>query len=322
MNLLILTDPKVGVHDPVFGYGQDSCALFREASWSDLVKDPSHLFIDFTTPDNEQVLSSKVWDIIIVYNALEAYLANRFKLKGRPWICVASFHVEDLHVFYQTSIPSADMGIDVILTNCRPFVESASPHIPVKFMWPPIDSVDKTDVFDYPLGTYVPDVFDRDFSLLEYCAGYLESKGLLDKLVVVAEDRQELLTEFPKAVFTKAVHGAAPSLLDQDRLSFQFYVPVHRVSDILFGCISSDFLYAIACGSYPIVMDHNKFPLRDWISPSFNSLKSLNIALDHICGFREYEMSVHLPFDVHKTVQAFIDTVVTAYRRKVDSAAT
>ena len=331
MNILILHDYAQSGRTPALS---SSGLLATPDSWGALTNDVTVVLFDpvkmtadaLRTEDQDHKVSGSIWentwDIIVVYNAMEPYLANRFNIKGRPWICSASFHFEDTHTFYQGSIPIAEMGLDALFTNCQPFVERAAPHIPTKFMWPPLGHPEGYNGYrlGYKIGSYVPNISDRDFSQIELCYQLLKSRGLEGNFSVFSPIADELKAAFPDAGFTESI------IPDKNTYgNIPFFVPAPRISDILYGVIDDVLLSAIMNGSKPLLIRHGKFPqLTEWIKPMFESVLELELKLISICEGNTdiLDIEARRLFEPGDTDRDFVNAVITAYKRKAANGTT
>jgi hypothetical protein len=269
-------------------------------------------------------MSAEEWDMILVYNSLEEYLGNRFKIKGRPWIGVLSFHFEDTHDFYTSTIPIQDMGIDAVFTNCRPFVDRGAPFMPVKFVWPPMGHTTRPEIREdgaasATIGAYISSIDDRDFSLLDKCHDILVKAGYEDRLEVFTHPSVKFEDIPVRADFTGRWQCDLPSLAHTD---LKAYIPTPRVSDILMGVVDDEMVTALALGYWPVWVRHRKFEaLQSQVTPIIDSLNYLGQMLRHVCDETSPWESRLPQFSLGGTDLALIDSVKMAYRRKRGAAA-
>jgi hypothetical protein len=270
-----------------------------------------------------QLLGKQEYDIILVYNALEDYLANRFRVQGRPWVASLSFHFEDTHAFYTNSVPVHDMGIDAVFTNCKPFVERGAPFMPVKFMWPPtgyFSPIKPLPDAEARVGAYVSSVEDRDFSLLEKCFEIMAEAGHHDMKLFLHADVDS--TSLPKSRFAEECTIVTVNSMVNARM--RAYIPTPRVSDILMGVVDEEMILALALGFWPVWVKHRKFEhLQSQMQPIVDSMARLRTLLLAACDSKPNPLFTHEPtlIEIGKPDMELIHAIKMAYRRKKGAAA-
>jgi hypothetical protein len=310
MNILILYG-EMSKHEPSFnGIGGP---LIHATSWHGMGLSPN---IDYK-PASEAVEALKLErDVIIVYNALDDYLANRFSVKGRPWVAALSFHFEDTYSFYSSTVPVHDMGIDAVFTNCKPLVERGAPFMPVKFMWPPTGYAARPQpALTTRVGAYISSVADRDFSLLERCFEIMSDAGHHDMRVYLHDsvDRNKL----PNARFSE--EATMETVNSMARMQMRAYVPTPRVSDILMGVVDDEMILALALGFWPVWVKHRKFEhMQSQIEPLVTSMRSLNDLVLKACddSMRDMFGREEPLIKIGQPDQELVDAIKMAYRRK------
>lgn len=199
-------------------------------------------------------------DILLVLNALEYYMANRLSIPGRPWICAASFCYADLYTLYRGNVRLSDTGINAILTNCAPYVEQASSIVPTKLCYSPVLPMifDELKAKPQTIGTFLPNVQDRDFSFLCWIYEKLKQREMEDRFVIFKHfypgDADDRMHQLPGNLnYTETFDLELPAI----------YIPAPRITDYRAGVLPVELIQAWYSGCRPLVPFHpNIAPLK------------------------------------------------------------
>ncbi len=234
--------------------------------------------------DRETLPSDVSFDAVICVNALSWYIENRIKLKGRPWVGIVSFAMQDLHEFVRNISSAHDMGIGAMFTNCQTFVKQCSAVWPVAFMRRPsltlIPELRCTKTRPTKFGTVLPNVLDRDFSQLALTIRYLQE--LKEGWQLSTFVREDDMHKLPDAVRPNRV---ALRDIDDAYSSIEYFIPAPRITDLRVGLPAYEVIEAIAHGCAPLLFTNPRVNELDrYVSPHFTSLSSYKDAIKSILG--------------------------------------
>ncbi len=249
-------------------------------------------------------------DLLLLYGAIEPYLANRFNIPGRPWVCAASFWFQDLYGIYRNQVPLQDTGLKAILTNCGYYVETAGQHVPARFCWAPMPRTSPLTPKRVRAGTVLPNLEDRDFSLVLWAHKFFAESG---EFIVFRN--KHFIQKLPAAL-EDCVVNYDPSDPDRNEMycyqSLQQYIPAPRLTDYRYKVVPREILRAIRCGATPMLIRHPVVSELDRIvQPTFVSLTAMEKALRN----RDVPVRAELPSEMTPSVQDFVDAVRVAYQR-------
>jgi hypothetical protein len=246
-------------------------------------------------------------DILLVLNALEYYMANRLSIPGRPWICAASFCYADLYTLYRGNVRLADTGINSILTNCAPYVEQASSVVPAKLCYSPVLPIAFTNKAS-TIGTFLPNVQDRDFSFLCWIYEKLKQRGMEDRFVIFKQrypgDAADRMHQLP---------GNLNSIETFDVQLPDIYIPVPRITDYRAGVLPTELIQAWHSGCRPLVPFHpNIAPLKLRL---YGSLTEIEHELDKLEAGRDLDPVGTPDKQFCPSVSDFVEEVMQARER-------
>lgn len=213
---------------------------------------------------------------IILFDCIGDYLENRLFVRGRPWVCAISTVFADLYSTYRTGLSVDEMNIHLILSNCKTFVDNSKGL--AKFAYPlwyakreyfPSKELDIRALFS----CNVPNIEDRDWSLVDHIQKYLEKRGLPPVLIgrssVFSSDFDSITTgKNPLNLFE------SPSFV-----SGYFEIIAPRITDYRAGVIPHEILAHLGFRRRVIAMRHQVLePISDYIY-NFASLTALDAAL-------------------------------------------
>lgn len=234
--------------------------------------------------DHENLPSDESFDAVICINALAWYIKNRADLKGRPWVCVVSFAMHDLHEFVRNISSAHDMGISAMFTNVATFVKQCSAAWPAAFMSRPSNIQEfkerTSSPRKYTFGTVLPNIVDRDFSQLLLTQRYVtELKPSWELGIWVHETETKFL---PKEL----EHLAVPTFnLASAYDAIEYFIPAPRITDLRVGTMASEVIEAIARGCAPLLFVNPRLNEMDkYVSPHFTSLSAYKDAIKSIVG--------------------------------------
>jgi len=217
-----------------------------------------------------------VIDKILLFDCIGDYLENRLFVKGRPWVCAISTVFADLYSTYRTGLSVDEMNIHLIFSNCKTFVDNSKGL--AKFAYPlwyakreffPSKELDAVDRALFSCN--VPNIEDRDWSLVAYIQKYLEKRGLPPVLIgrSSVSDFDSITTgKNPLNLFE------SPSFVPG---YFEIIAP--RITDYRAGVIPHEILAHLGFRRRVIAIRHQVLePIFDYIHP-FASLTALDAAL-------------------------------------------
>lgn len=242
-------------------------------------------------------------DSLLVLNALESYMGWRFSIPGRPWVCVASFCYADLYTLYRGSVRLDETGINMVLTNCSYYVERASVAVPAKLCYSPVypfrllqDSDNKS------IGTVLPNVVDRDFSLVSWVYEKVKQRGMEDRFVIFQEyngDSSRLPGDLHKV--TKV--NNYPDI----------YVPAPRITDYRSGVLPFELIQAWYTGCRTLVAFH---PILEPLNlKMYGSLAEIEQELDKFEAGEDLEPIGEPDKLFCPSVEDFVEEVMQARER-------
>lgn len=214
-------------------------------------------------------------EIIILFDCIEDYLANRLHVRGRPWVCAVSTVFADLYSTYRTGLSADEMNIHLILSNCQTFVDNSKGL--AKFL-NPIWHLEITDPFPVPdhnpicmFSCNVPNIEDRDWSLVKYISERTE-KNRLPPVIIGRNlgSGQEI----------PSVRGNPLGL--EERSTFvpgHFEVIAPRITDYRAGVIPYEIMVHLQFGRRVLACKHQILePVLPYLH-IFESLKELDLLL-------------------------------------------
>lgn len=220
--------------------------------------------------------SDKELERIILLDCLEPYLANRLKVKGRPWVCLISSVFVDLYSTYRTGLKAGELNVHAIFSNCGTFVAGAQKQlnmrssgedaeIDIRFSYRPV--VRRDLMPEYAFACSVPNVEDRDWSLAKIVADGVCGKAV-GPLAVCLPDGTLNRNRVP-------IDGAS-FILCVDDVDARYYVPAPRITDYRVGVIPHEMLSIMASGGIMLAVKH---PVLTEVLPfllGFDSLSALS----------------------------------------------
>jgi len=212
-------------------------------------------------------------DMLLLVDAIESYMSWRFAVPGRPWICAASFSYADLYTLYRGGVRLNETGINYVLTNCASYVERSTATMPAKLCYRPMTEKGGRHAGLPTVGAVLPNVKDRDFSLLLWVREKLIQRGMQSRFKVFlhadAEGRLPGKLQFETYTDERRPYG-----------DIDVYVPVPRITDYRSGVIPAEFIQAWHAGCRPLAVFHpNLEPLG---IPLYGSLLEIEQDLDKL----------------------------------------
>ena len=263
------------------------------------------------------------YDLVITLDASLWYFRNRLAIRGSFMSCLASFCMADLyHILQQDSL--SDLGVGAVLTNSYAFSQQIKPGIPVIYTWKPVVPIlpDANAPKSFPFGTIIPNIADRDFSLVAVVAKWVKAngKGIPFPIFVPESERARLpasLEEFRVPV--------GPSQLFTCWTYLKNFVPATRITDYRGGVIPVELLQAALSGVPPIVISHPIVaPLGGTIDPLYPSMTLLRHMLP--IGLEGKPMAViRLKPELLPSAEQFVRQIVmvfTAWRQNATPSRT
>lgn len=251
------------------------------------------------------------YDLVITMDASLWYFRNRLAIRGRFMTCLASFCMGDLyHVLQQEDL--ADLGVGAIFTNSYAFSQQIKPGIPVVYTWKPVVPVlpDANAEKSFPFGTIIPNIADRDFSLVAVVAKWVKAngKGIPFPIFIPESERARLpasLEEFRVPV--------GPSQLFTCWTYIKNFVPAPRITDYRGGIIPIELIQAAVSGVPPVVISHPIVaPLGGTIEPLYSSMTQLRNALP--AGLEGKPMAeIRLKSELLPSAEQFMGQVIMAF---------
>jgi len=249
--------------------------------------------------------------LVITMDASLWYFRNRLAIRGRFMACLASFCMGDLyHVLQQEDL--AGLGVNVVFTNSYAFSQQIKPGIPVIYTWKPVVPVPPDPKADksFPFGTIIPNIADRDFSLVSVVAKWVKAngKGISFPIFIPESERARLpasLEEFRVPV--------GPSQLFTCWTYLKNFVPATRITDYRGGVIPVELLQAAISGVPPVVISHPIVaPLGGTIEPLYSSMTQLRNALPR--GLEGWPMAeIRLKPEFLPSAEQFINQVIMTF---------
>lgn len=218
------------------------------------------------------------YELVLTLDASLWYFRHRLAIRGQFMTCLASFCMGDLyHMLQQEDL--AGLGVNAIFTNSYAFSQQIKPGIPVIYTWKPVVPVppDPKAEKSFPFGTIIPNIADRDFSLVAVVAKWVKAhgKGIPFPIFVPESERARLpsaLEEFRVPV--------GPSQLFTCWTYLKNYIPATRITDYRGGIIPVELIQAAVSGVPPVVIAHPiVVPLGGTIDPLYSSLTQLRKVL-------------------------------------------
>jgi hypothetical protein len=252
------------------------------------------------------------YELVLTMDASSWYFNNRLAIRGSFMACLSSFCMGDLYrILQQEDLPG--LGIGAIFSNCYAFQQQIKPGIPVFYTWKPVTPVmpDANAPKSFPFGTIIPNIADRDFSLVALVAKWVKvnGKGIPFPIFVPESERARLpssLEEFRVPV--------GPSQLFECWTYLKNYIPATRITDYRGGIIPVELVQAALSGVPPVIIAHPiVMPLSGTIEPLYSAMSQLRHMLP--TGLEGRPMAeIRLKPDLLPTPERFVEQVIMAYR--------
>ena len=259
-----------------------------------------------------------VYDLVLTLDASLWYLHNRLAIQGSYVAMLASFCMGDLyHLIQQDDLRA--LGVRAIFTNCYAYSQQASPETPVFYVWKPIvvapSAAQAEELF--PFGTVVPNVADRDFSLVQFVVDWLKKTEPRTIFPIFVPDSERM--RLPAGLESHRV-PTEPTLLFSRWTKLWNYIPAVRITDYRAGIIPTELVQSVAADVPPVIIAHPiVMPLSGTVTPIFASLKQLREALT--AGLQGKSMAqIHIKPELLPTPEKFVAQVLLAYKSRRDDA--
>jgi len=251
------------------------------------------------------------YDLVLTLDASLWYFRNRLAINGRFMTCLASFCMGDLyHVLQQEDL--AGLGVCAVFTNSYAFSQQIKPGIPVVYTWKPVVPVlpDANAEKSFPFGTIIPNIADRDFSLVAVVAQWVKANGNGISFPIFVPDSER--TRLPASLEEFRV-PVGPSQLFTCWTYLKNYVPATRITDYRGGIIPVELVQAAVSGVPPVVISHPIVaPLGGTIEPLYSSMMQLRAALSAgLAGKRMAE--IRLKSELLPSAEQFMGQVMMAF---------
>jgi len=255
-------------------------------------------------------------DVIILIDSLEWYLANKLKIKGRPWVCMLSFCFEP-NITLMTN-PINETGIAVVISSCAHFVNQVSHVLPAMFAWRPVPSNASPSKFEPEIiGCVLPNTFDRDFCLLDMAAKIKDSLCSETKFEIFAREDDKYKLPASLEIYR---HTYPPGEEAKAYQSIKFYIPAPRITDYRVGIVPPEIIRACTYGCQPLLIYHPALaPLQACVNPMFTSIKDYKARLNEVFTWKPGEklniVSTSIPKEMKPTAESLVNTVALAHQR-------
>lgn len=209
-------------------------------------------------------------DLVVVLESLDAYISHRLRIGGRPWVVIVSFTFDDVYTLFNSTIPSTETGIDAYISNSQVFLRNMSTLTPSRFFWRPVPELELGKK-GTRIGTVIDNVFDRDFSLVDYALTVLEAHGKKDMAAVYVHPRVDV-DRLPGRLPKYARVYEDPSVPWTDLL---YYLPAPRITDMRGGVVPPELPKALAYNCNPFSMAHSALDTHTLFMPQIGRLDEL-----------------------------------------------
>jgi hypothetical protein len=254
--------------------------------------------------------------VLLLYGCLEQYLRHRFEFQSRPWVCAACFWFADLYALYRNEVPLGDTGIRTVYTNCRYYVEQTADYpIPVLFAWAPVPAGYSGEYDRTAIGSVVPNVEDRDFSLLLYVHKAMQDLGMQERLAVFAQKgRQQRLPEALEEIaipFSPGEEMSCYAKIDK-------YLPCPRITDHRLRVVPRELFKAAQSGCRFLVMKSAVYPVYEQLLQG--TISSLRQLRGYLSGDVAMQARPEMTTECCPTCVSFAEKVLVAQERSAANA--
>ena len=251
------------------------------------------------------------YELVLTLDASLWYFRNRLAIRGQFMACLASFCMSDLYQLLQQESLS-DLGVNAVFTNCYAFSQQVKPGIPVIYTWKPVVPVlpDLDAPKSFPFGAIIPNVADRDFSLVAVVAKWVRANGKGIPFPIFMPDSER--TRLPSQLEEFRV-PVGPGQLFTCWTYIKNYIPATRITDYRGGIIPVELLQAALSGVPPVIIAHPIVaPLGGTIEPLYTSMTQLRHMLP--IGLEGKPMSViRLKPEFLPTPESFVRQVLMTF---------
>lgn len=258
------------------------------------------------------------YDCIILLDSLKFYLDNRLSVKGRPWVCLASFCFEPMVSLLTT--PINETGVHVVFSNCAPFVAQISHVLPTMYFWKPVLPA-APEVHGTRVGCVLPNIADRDFCLLQLAADIFEAeKADTNRLVIYTRcnDTFKLPERLRRYEEEYQADLETNALAEYEIFrKIKHFIPAPRITDYRVGIVPAEIIKAAVYNCEPVLVGHPALkPLEKYITPIFDSLKAYKAKLIEIAKETpSSQISVNIPEGMRPTVGDLARAISLSHQR-------
>lgn len=264
MNILLVYSTRQQGHDPF---------VFRLVE--QLSAEAGRQVFSLDADAGKTLLGQTKFDLLIVLNAVHWYILHRLSICGTPQVAIASFTGDDVHEL-MGSLDAIRANETTIFTNCYALQKQLEATFSVVYVLKPVvvpTNPDFKPEDSVALGTVLPNIRDRDFSLIEYVSAYLKERHPKQQfpIIVSAEEKFRL----PKSLEEWRTPVAPDSLY----FSFSYmrtYVPALRLTDLKVGVIGCELWQVLAGGCGLLLPNHPLLMSISAYTPCFASLADLD----------------------------------------------
>jgi hypothetical protein len=228
----------------------------------------------------------------------------RLQVDPKVFVCAISTHFADLCELSHTHVGFEESGIHALFTNCLSYRSGDE-----KVQHGNLPAVNVDNKGEY-VGTVLPDIEDRDFSLLKFA--HDEYVGPFR--IFIHEGIRHRLPFVPKA----GVLVTYPAKEEGNAYrSLHTYVPVPRVTDYVGHVVPPEWGHAEACGCNLLMVMHPAYAnLATMVSPCHRSLTELRETLKNPSRITMVEHH-----RLHSDPDLFVSRIRKAYEDWLDAAA-
>lgn len=259
------------------------------------------------------------YDLVLTLDASRWYFRNRLAIRGQYTAYLGSFCMGDLYRILEQQESLADLGVGSVFTNCFAFSQQVNPGVPVVYLWKPMVPIarDPKAPKQFPFGTVIPNIADRDFSLVALVAKWVKANGKGVPFPIFVPDSER--ARLPKALEEFRV-PVLPSALFACWTYIHNYIPAIRITDYRGGVVPAELIQAIMAGVPPVIIAHPiVVPLEGTVEPLYSSLTQLRAALPY--GLQAKPMAkINVKPEFLPTPEHFVEQVLMTHRTRRENA--
>ncbi len=224
-------------------------------------------------------ITDQEFDVIVLWCAVKWWKENKTRIKGRPWICAASWCFDDTTHLTTPGMGQVDAGVHFVITNCLEYVQQSGAAFSTYYALKPLYLSHPSTVALSLFGTVLPNIKDRDFSQLIYTRSYLlamrDEKYVNENLAIRRTDAAmrvpEILEPYVKTGPLHRLSGFS---------GIKYFIPAPRITDYRGGVFPPEIYEAVAYEATPLVIKHPVLERQTLSIPLYRNLTEYNAALD------------------------------------------